>query len=74
MEIYGVRIIFFCTIAISKKIKIQLVDGLVPWFFFSEAWISATNSMMEYSYLVKKVVFKISVSTELYNKRNGSIF
>lgn len=38
-----------------------LIAGLVPWFFFSEAWISATNSMMEYSYLVKKVVFKISV-------------
>lgn len=38
-----------------------LIVGLVPWFFFSEAWISATNSMMEYSYLVKKVVFKISM-------------
>ena len=38
-----------------------LVTGLVPWFFFQEALIGATNSMMEYSYLVKKVVFKISV-------------
>ena len=38
-----------------------LVTGLVPWFFFQEAWIGGTNSMMEYSYLVKKVVFKISV-------------
>ncbi|MBQ3509770.1 MAG: ABC transporter permease [Peptococcaceae bacterium] len=35
--------------------------GLVPWFFFSEAWNGATNAFMEYSYLVKKVVFKISV-------------
>lgn len=38
-----------------------LVSGLVPWFFFSEALLNATNSMLEYSYLVKKVVFKISV-------------
>ncbi|WP_336245715.1 ABC transporter permease [Paenibacillus apiarius] len=38
-----------------------LVVGLVPWFFFSEAIVNATNSMMEYSYLVKKVVFKIDI-------------
>ncbi|MCM3338819.1 ABC transporter permease [Paenibacillus sp. MER TA 81-3] len=38
-----------------------LVVGLVPWFFFSEAIINATNSMLEYSYLVKKVVFKIDI-------------
>lgn len=38
-----------------------LISGLIPWFFFSEAWNSATNSMIEYSYLVKKVVFKISI-------------
>lgn len=38
-----------------------LVAGLVPWFFFSEALMNATNSMIEYSYLVKKVVFKISI-------------
>lgn len=38
-----------------------LVSGLVPWFFFSEALMNATNSFIEYSYLVKKVVFKISI-------------
>lgn len=38
-----------------------LISGLVPWFFFSDALLNATNSMMEYSYLVKKVVFKISI-------------
>lgn len=38
-----------------------LVSGIVPWFFFSEALTNATNSMIEYSYLVKKVVFKISI-------------
>lgn len=35
--------------------------GLIPWFFFSEAWNGATNAFIEYNYLVKKVVFKISV-------------
>ena len=38
-----------------------LTAGLVPWFFFSEAIMSGTNSMLEYNYLVKKVVFKISI-------------
>jgi teichoic acid transport system permease protein len=38
-----------------------LMGGLVPWFFFQEALMNATNCMMEYSYLVKKVVFKISI-------------
>lgn len=38
-----------------------LSTGLIPWFFFSEAWNSATNSLMEYNYLVKKVVFNVSV-------------
>lgn len=38
-----------------------LITGLVPWFFFSDALLNATNSFIEYSYLVKKVVFKISI-------------
>ncbi len=38
-----------------------LIAGLVPWFYFQEALNSGTNSMIEYSYLVKKVVFKISI-------------
>lgn len=38
-----------------------LICGLVPWFFFSEALIQSTNALIEYSYLVKKVVFKISI-------------
>ncbi len=36
-------------------------SGLIPWFFFSEAWNSATNSLTEYSFLVKKVVFKVHI-------------
>lgn len=37
------------------------MSGLIPWFFFSEAWNGGANSFMEYSYLVKKVVFKIEI-------------
>lgn len=35
--------------------------GLVPWFMFSEAVTNATNSLLEYGYLVKKVVFQVDV-------------
>ena len=35
------------------------ISGIIPWFFFSDALSSCTNVFMEYSYLVKKVVFKI---------------
>ncbi|MBE5892041.1 MAG: ABC transporter permease [Lachnospiraceae bacterium] len=38
-----------------------LTAGLVPWFFFNEAWTNATNALREYDYLVKKIVFKISI-------------
>lgn len=38
-----------------------LMAGLVPWFFFSDALNGGTSSLIEYSYLIKKVVFKISV-------------
>lgn len=40
---------------------VYLTSGLVPWFFFSEAVASSTNALLEYNYLVKKVVFKISI-------------
>lgn len=38
-----------------------LTTGIITWFYFSEAWLGATNSLLEYSYLVKKVVFRISI-------------
>ncbi|WP_238323100.1 ABC transporter permease [Gorillibacterium massiliense] len=40
---------------------IWLVTGMVPWFFFSDALINASNCFIEYSYLVKKVVFNIKI-------------
>ncbi len=38
-----------------------LVCGMFPWFFFSDAWQSATNSVVSNSFLVKKVVFRVSL-------------
>jgi len=38
-----------------------LTAGLVPWFFFSEALTHGTSAMVEYNYLVKKVVFNVSI-------------
>ncbi len=35
--------------------------GLIPWFFFVDSVNSSANSLFEYSYLVKKVVFRVSV-------------
>ena len=38
-----------------------LTAGLIPWFYFSEALGGGTSALIEYNYLVKKVVFKISI-------------
>lgn len=40
---------------------LYLVAGIVPWFFFQDALVGGTNALLEYNYLVKKVVFNISV-------------
>ena len=40
---------------------LYLVSGIVPWMYFQEGLINGTNAFLEYSYLVKKVVFDISV-------------
>lgn len=49
-----------------------LTAGLVPWFYFSEAWAGGTTSLIEYNYLVKKVVFDIDILPMV--KTIGSIF
>lgn len=38
-----------------------LIPGIVPWFFFNEAVLAGTGSLYDYHYLVKKVVFKVSI-------------
>lgn len=38
-----------------------LISGLIPWFLFSDIITSGTNVLLEYGYLVKKIVFNISI-------------
>lgn len=38
-----------------------LIAGIIPWFFISEAIAVGTNSILDNSYLVKKVVFRVSL-------------
>ena len=38
-----------------------LIAGMIPWFFFSDSLTSVTNCFIEYSFLVKKVVFNINI-------------
>ena len=38
-----------------------LIAGLIPWFFFQEGLTGGTNALLEYNYLVKKVVFNIRI-------------
>ena len=40
---------------------VWLAPAQLVWSFFSEALISGTNCLMEYSYLVKKVNFRVSL-------------
>ena len=48
---------------ISMPYVLYLTAGLVPWFYFTEALTNGTTALLEYNYLVKKVVFKISILT-----------
>ncbi len=38
-----------------------LISGMLPWFFFADTLSSATNSIISNSFLVKKVVFRVSL-------------
>ena len=40
---------------------LHLTADVRPWFYFSEAITNGTSALLEYSYLVKKVVFNISI-------------
>lgn len=41
--------------------SLWLIAGIIPWFFFNEALLGTSNVFVEYSYLVKKVVFDIDI-------------
>ena len=38
-----------------------LVAGMFPWFYFSDGLSNGTNSVIESSFLVKKIVFRVSL-------------
>lgn len=63
-------VVYWCVFQFGLKATPPIADvsyilwfstGMVPWFFFSEGINAATNCLLEYSYLVKKVVFDIEL-------------
>lgn len=38
-----------------------LLPGIIPWFYFQDAMIQGTNVLYEYNFLVKKVVFNVTM-------------
>lgn len=38
-----------------------IITGMIPWFFISEGLLTATNSIIEKDFLVKKVVFTVQM-------------
>ena len=38
-----------------------IMCGLIPWFYYSEVLNASTNCLKEYSYLINKIVFRVSV-------------
>ncbi|MBQ2205247.1 MAG: ABC transporter permease [Lachnospiraceae bacterium] len=38
-----------------------LIPGIIPWFYFQDSLIQGTNVLYEYNFLVKKVVFNVSM-------------
>ncbi|MDY0212992.1 MAG: ABC transporter permease [Desulfuromonadaceae bacterium] len=38
-----------------------LITGIIPWFFIAETFTGGTGAVVENSYLVKKIVFRVSM-------------
>ncbi len=45
----------------SVPFILWLLAGLIPWYFFSESLQSATTSILDSSFLVKKVLFRVAL-------------
>ena len=45
----------------SVPFVLWLMAGLIPWFYFQDSLNAGTSSLIEYSYLVKKIVFNIDI-------------
>ncbi|MBR1628707.1 MAG: ABC transporter permease [Lachnospiraceae bacterium] len=46
---------------IDAPYVLWLLGGLVPWFFFNDALVNGAGALLSYEYLVKKVVFEVSI-------------
>lgn len=40
---------------------LYLISGIIPWFFISDALIAGTESIINNSFMVKKVAFRVSI-------------
>lgn len=62
-------LIYFCvfqlgfrsTPPVDAPYILWLIPGIIPWFFISEGISNGTNCLSEYSFLVKKLVFKVEL-------------
>ena len=41
--------------------SLWLISGMIPWFFISESLLSGTESIVDNSFLVKKISFRVSI-------------
>ncbi|MCK5058013.1 MAG: ABC transporter permease [Candidatus Aminicenantes bacterium] len=62
-------LVIWCVFELGFKSKpmgdfpfiLWLASAMILWLFFADSFLSATNSVFEYSYLVKKVRFRVSM-------------
>lgn len=45
----------------SFPFVLWLITGIIPWFFIADTLSSSSNSVLENSFLVKKMVFRVSL-------------
>ena len=45
----------------DEPFVMYLICGIIPWFFFAEGLSGGASSLVAYTYLVKKVVFKVDI-------------
>jgi teichoic acid transport system permease protein len=70
-------LIYYCVFQLGFKANppsevdapyvLWLIPGIVPWFYFNEGVNAGTRSLFDYNYLVKKVVFRVSIIPLLKN-------
>lgn len=60
-KVFQARVPFVAADGVEPPYVLYLMAGLVPWLYFSEAISQGTMALVEYTYLVKKVVFNISI-------------